>query len=198
MLVRILLHIKHHLPFLWQMVDWLNAFLFRVFHSKKIHQVTVSVISAHQLPGFEFRQIAAKDLPALAKLLADQPKERVAFFKPHDFDNKALEKTFKNPSFLMMGVFDGPRMVGYFFLRCFWNKKCFVGRLIDEPYQGKGIGKTMNDIMYNIAWESGFKCLSTISKNNKLVMRSHLKNSSLKVIRELANDFLLVEFVKPE
>ena len=95
MLIRILLYIKHHLPFLWQMVEWLNAFMFRLLHDKKFQRVAATVISGHQLPGFEFRQITAKDLPALAKLLADQPKERVAFFKPRNFDSKALEKIFK-------------------------------------------------------------------------------------------------------
>jgi hypothetical protein len=195
-MVKILLYIKHHLPFLWQVVDWLNSFLFRLLHGKKFQRVAGSVISGHQLPGFEFRQITAKDLPALAKLLADQPKERVAFFKPHNFDIKSLEKTFNNPSFLMMSVFDGPRMVGYFFLRCFWNKKCFVGRLIDKLYEGKGIGRVMNQIMYNIGWDSGFKVLSTISKNNQLVIKSHANNQAMKILKELVNDYLLVEFVK--
>lgn len=96
----------------------------------------------------------------------------------------------------MMGVFDGPRMLGYFFLRCFWNRKCFVGRLIDEPYEGKGIGRVMNSIMYNIGWRSGFRVLSTISKNNHLVMKSHASNPLMVVLKELDNDFLFVEFIE--
>jgi len=56
----------------------------------------------------------------------------------------------------------------------------------------------MNNIMYNTAWRSGFRCLSTISKNNKLVMRSHANNKALKVLKTLPNDYLLVEFVRPE
>lgn len=96
----------------------------------------------------------------------------------------------------MMGVFDKKRLVGYFFLRCFWNRKCFVGRLIDEPYEGKGIGRVMNHIMYNIGWNAGFRVLSTISKKNHLVMKSHANNPSMVVLKELDNDYLLVEFVK--
>jgi hypothetical protein len=105
---------------------------------------------------------------------------------------------YPNPAFLMMGVFDGSRLAGYFFLRCFWNKKCFVGRLVDAPYEGKGLGRAMNGILYPIAWQMGFRCLSTISKNNRDVMRSHAGNPAMRVLKELADDYLLVEFVQPQ
>ena len=95
----------------------------------------------------------------------------------------------------MMGTFADQKMVGYFFLRFFANRKCFVGRLIDKEYRGKGIGYEMNKIMYNTAWEMGFRCLSTISKNNKSVMGAHAKNSAMIVLKELQNDYLLVEFI---
>ena len=96
----------------------------------------------------------------------------------------------------MMGAFDKERLAGYFFLRFFASKKCFVGRIIDKPYRGKGIGNIMNHIMYQTAWRMGFRCLSTISKNNHAVIRAHAKNTSMVVLKELQNDYLLVEFVK--
>jgi hypothetical protein len=86
-------------------------------------------------------------------------------------------------------------MIGYFFLRFFINKKCFVGRLVSTEYQGKGVGKTMNAIMYGIAWKMGFRCLSTISKNNHLVLRAHKNNENMVVRKLLDNDYLLVEFL---
>jgi hypothetical protein len=96
----------------------------------------------------------------------------------------------------MMGVFEKDKLVGYFFLRCFWNRKCFVGRLIDYNYRGKGIGWIMNNIMYNVAWDSGFRCLSTISRNNKAVMTAHSRNPAMIILKELQNDYMLVEFVR--
>jgi hypothetical protein len=72
-----------------------------------------------------------------------------------------------------------------------------VGRLIDEPYEGKGIGRVMNSIMYNAGWSSGFRVLSTISRNNHWVMKSHANNSTMVILKELDNDFLFVEFKKP-
>jgi len=149
------------------------------------------------LPGYTFRSIAIKEQNALKLLIEKQASGRLEYFKPHGFDEKSLHKALKNPSFLMFGAFEGSDLVGYFFLRCFWNKKCFVGRLIDQPHEGKGIGRVMNSIMYNIGWRSGFRVLSTISKNNKLVMKSHANNQNMVVKKELSNDFLLVEFKKP-
>lgn len=190
-----LVYLKHNLPFVWKLVAFVNSLLFSILHKTRFQKATNMVIKEHALQGFVFREIGKGDLPELEWLLASQSPQRVAFFKPHDFHARALLKAYNDPAFLMMGVFDGSRMAGYFFLRCFWNRKCFVGRLIDEPFEGKGIGRVMNDIMYHISWEAEFHCLSTISKNNRPVMRSHAKNPHLKILSELPNDYLLVEFV---
>ncbi len=98
----------------------------------------------------------------------------------------------------MMGAFNQDKIVGYFFLRFFPNKQCFVGRLIDKEYRGQGIGTVMNNIMYETAWRMKFRCLSTISKNNIAVIRAHAKNPNMNVIKELQNDYLLVEFVRSQ
>ncbi len=197
MLIRLLIYVKHNFKFTWQLIEWLNAVLFKMLCCHKFNQNLSAVIKQYGLPGYRFCQIAANDLTSLQSLINKQALGRLDYFKPHGFDAKAILKAYKNPSFLMMGVFDGPQLVGYFFLRCFWNRKCFVGRLIDQPYEGKGIGRVMNSIMYNIGWSMNFRVLSTISKNNHLVMRSHSGNKTMRVLKELPNDFLFVEFVKP-
>jgi hypothetical protein len=197
MLVRFLIYIKHHFSFIWQIIEWLNAILFSLLHDSKFIKVVPSVIKRCNTGRYYYRPLKQADLSALQALINSQSSGRIDYFKPHGFDEKSLLKTFKNPSFIMMGTFAADEIVGYFFLRCFWNKKCFVGRLIDEPYEGKGIGRVMNEIMYNIAWEAGFRCLSTISKSNQWVMRAHAKNPYMKVLKNLDNDCLLVEFLEP-
>ena len=71
-----------------------------------------------------------------------------------------------------------------------------MGRLIDTNYRGKGIGEVMNSIMYDTAWKMHFRCLSTISRNNTAVMRAHAKNGHVVILKELRDDYLLVEFVE--
>jgi hypothetical protein len=195
-LVRLLLYIKHHLGFLWQLLERTNAILFSILYSKKLDTICNRVLQDFSLTGYVFRVLTGKDIPELERLITSQGNERLNYFNPHGFDEASLLKVSRNPAFLMMGVFEGPQLVGYFFLRFFWNRKCFVGRLIDEPYEGKGIGRVMNNIMYNIGWRMGFRVMSTISKNNRLVMRSHANNHTMVVLKELADDYLLVEFVE--
>lgn len=197
MAIRFLIYIKHHVRFFWQVIEWLNAVLFETLYGNRFKRCLTDVFSQYTIPGITFRKLLFSDIDCLYSLICTQGESRLAYFKPHEFDQTSLRKAFKNPAFIMMGAFEGQKMVGYFFLRCFCNKKCFVGRLIDEPYEGKGIGRVMNDIMYHVGWAATFRVLSTISKNNKWVMRSHKNNSTLKVLKELDNNFLLVKFINP-
>jgi hypothetical protein len=194
---KLLIFIKHRLPQLWSLIDKINLFVFTVRFGETFNNNTNKVMKMFELSPYVFRELVLSDLPQLKSLIQRQPKSRLKYFNPHKFDEKSLKNVFKNTSFVKMGVFFQDELVGYFFLRCFANKQCFVGRLIDEPYEGKGIGRIMNEIMYNIGWESGFQVMSTISKNNKWVMRSHANNKTMKIVKELDDDFLLVEFLKP-
>ena len=197
-MTRLLLFIKHRLPFIWRGVDWLNAVLFRLLHRDRLHREAAGCFREFALDAYRFRALTAADLDGLAGLVDRQQPERLDYFKPHGFDRKSLERVARNPSILMFGVFSGDLLVGYFFLRCFWNRKCFVGRLIDEPHERKGIGRVMNQILYNTAWRSRFRCLTTVSKHNALVMRSHANNPTFRVLKELPNDYLFVEFVQTD
>ncbi len=154
------------------------------------------VLSETKSGAFEYRKLSGSDLPSLHSLINSQSPDDLAYFQPHGFSMKALEKQQQKTSFLMMGVFHENTMVGYYFLRFFFTKKCFVGRLIDRDYRGKGIGREMNRIMYETAWGMDFRCLSTISQNNVLVMRAHSGNETMKVLKQLKNKYMLVEFVK--
>ena len=197
MIERVLIYIKHNLKFTWRIIEWANSLLFKLICKKRFDRVIPDVFAEYSLEGLEFRVLDLEDLKQLSELINRQPKDDLEYFKPHEFDSESLLRILNNPAFLMMGAFDGEKIVGYFFLRCFWNNKCFVGRFVDRNYQGRGIGKVMNDIMYNIAWRARFRCLSTISKNNKAVMTAHAKNQTMVILKELDNDYMLVEFIDP-
>lgn len=193
---KVLIYIKHHLGFLWRIVEWVNGSIFFLLFNSKMQKVLQEVISEFISHPIAYRVLIESDAQELANLINSQEAEDLKYFNPHGFDKVSLRKQFKNPAFLMLGSFDGNILIGYFFLRFFANKKCFVGRIIDRPYRGIGIGAVMNRIMYETAWRMGFRCLSTISKNNQLVISAHAKNPSMKVLSELPEDYLLVEFVR--
>ncbi len=193
---RLFLFIKHNFYFLWIIIEWFNGVLFYIICGSRLNKTLINVISEIKDSEFIFRVIEYPDLDMLNKMISKQNIDDLKYFNPHKFDMASLKRQYKKPAFLMMGSFDGEKMVGYFFLRFFINRKCFVGRLIDKDYRGKGIGQTMNKIMYETAWRMGFRCLSTISKNNEMVMKAHSKNPYMKILKKLDNDYLLVEFIK--
>jgi hypothetical protein len=193
---RLLIFIKHNFGFLWKVIEWANDLIFTLLFKSKL-QSTIRVVFAElSHHPFLFRRLASADIMPLHKLITSQLDSDIEYFKPHKFDIDSLRTQLKKPSFLMMGAYDGEEMTGYFFLRFFINKKCFVGRLIDKKYRGKGIGPAMNSIMYETAWRMDFRCLSTISRSNSAVMKAHSKNQNMVVLKELQNNYLLVEFVK--
>jgi len=194
----ILIFLKHHFKFLWKIIEKTNAFVFQLFYGGRLKRVLPVVFQQHPNPSYLYRRLVPQEEEALYGLIQNQDESDLKYFSPHGFDHKSLKQQFKNRSLLMMGAYDGEKMIGYFFLRFFANKKCFVGRLIDKEYRGKGVGLTMNKIMYETAWGMKFRCYSTISNNNTAVIKAHSKNSSMKILKELANDYLLVEFIREE
>jgi len=193
---RILIFIKHHLGFIWRIIEEVNGLMFMTLFGKRLQRELPKVFVDAALSPYSFRELKLDDMRSLSYLLASQPASDLEYFKPHEFDLESLIKQKTNRAFLMMGVWSSQKLVGYFFLRFFMNKKCFVGRVIDKEYRGMGIGQVMNQIMYETAWRIGFRCMSTISRKNTAVMRAHEKNRSMVILKNLPNDYLLVEFIK--
>ncbi len=195
---RVLIFIKHKLGFVWRIIELVNDWVFNTLYGKRKGMILPEVFSKAILAPFRFRVLEEGDMGSLFDLLQAQPALDLEYFQPHRFDMESLKKQMKDRSFLMMGVFDEQKLVGYFFLRFFMNRKCFVGRLIDKDHRGEGIGHVMNQVMYETAWDLGFRCMSTISRNNTAVMRAHKTNRTMVVLKELQNDYLLVEFIRKE
>ena len=196
-MTRFLLFVKHKIPCLWWVIEWLNTLLFNLLHHATLERESERCFQEFTMQEYTFRSLNESDIESVFRLLHRQREGRLEFFKPHGFDRRSLMRVTRNPAFLMFGVYYGEELVGYFFLRCFWNRNCFVGRLIDEPHERKGIGRVMNKIMYYTAWRSGFRCYTTVSKDNASVIRSHDRNPAARIVKELPNNYLLIEFIHP-
>ncbi len=192
---RVLIFIKHHLGFLWRILEWANGILFSLLFRSRMLKVLPGVFDEFSEAPYSYERLNKADAMKLYDLIHSQDAPDLTHFSPHGFDPNSIRKQLLKPAFQMMGVFDGEKLVGYFFLRFFVNRKCFVGRIIDKTYRGKGIGEVMNNIMYETAWRMGFRCLSTISRKNKAVLGAHAKNRAMVLLKELSNEYILVEFV---
>ncbi len=196
-MVKILLYIKHRFNFIWQIIEGINGLLFGFQYKKRMVGKLDQLLSESRHAKYAYHKIEAQHLKKVSDFFDRQHPAHFRFFKPHTFDLKTLKRLHRNPAFLMMGVSDQDKIIGYFFLRCFINKKCFIGRMVDQDYHKQGIATGMNEIMYQTAWQNGFKCLTTISKQNKAIVHLHEKESSTVIIRELPNNYLLVEMKNP-
>lgn len=193
---RIFIFIKHRLHFLWGIIEFGNDKIFSLLYKNKLEQVISEINEEIVAHPYSIRKLNVFDAEALGSMIGRQAVTDLEYFHPHNFSTSAIRKKLGSESFLAMGVFDSDRLIGYFFLRLFANKRSFVGRLIDYHYRGKGIGLIMNKIMYETAWRMDFRCLSTVSRHNTYVMNAHAKNPSMVIIGELPNEYLLIEFVR--
>ncbi len=156
----------------------------------------VKVFNEQAKPPYFYRKLIISDAEAICDMATQQNFSDMEFFDPHHFDLHSVRMQFNVRNFFMMGVFDDDKLIGYFFMRFSIHKKCVLGRLIDKGYRGEGIGEIMNSIMYNTAWGMDFRCFSTISKNNKAVIRAHKKNQNVIVLKEKTEGFIELEFIR--
>lgn len=195
-LLRFLYRIKAYHPKIWFVVEIINSRFFGIFYYKQLVTALQFRMSELSSSVCTFRMLALNDVSALQELVNSLEPELQTYFEPHCFCEKALTRQMTNKAFFMLGAFQGKQLIGYFFIRAGVNKKCFVGRLVHKGFRGKGIGRMMNRIMYEAAWETGFHIFATLSLNNKLVMQSHKNNPGMRILKELPDDYRLVEFVQ--
>lgn len=184
--------LQNRLPFLWDFIEWGNSILFRLRCGRRLQAVD-KVLKSYP----SFYEVSEEHIPALVSFFASQPEDAFKHFRPHDFDEKTLRKLQKRKSFLMFcaGGAEG-EITGYFFLRCFFIGKAFLGKMVEWNSRGKGIGTEMCKCAMDIAKSLGLRMFESISKENEASLRSTAKVLDMKVIKELDNNYLLIEDLK--
>lgn len=189
-----LLFVKHHLGWLWLLVEWANGQLFRLFYPG-LERMADGILRNGGSADHAFSLVDEDDLPNLSHFLSMQPADHTAHFRPHAFDIGSLRWLHANPAFLQMEVTrrtDG-ELVGYFFLRCFFIGRAFLGLLVDRSAAGKGIGTEQWRLMKAICQASGLRMFATVSAQNTASLTSLRKATEVKVVEKLPSDYLLIE-----
>ena len=99
---------------------------------------------------------------------------------------------------MMFGVFDKNTqdIIGYFMMRFFVNKKCFVGFLVGSNSRGKGIAGQMGKIMLEICWSNNFAALATVSRKNEAALKAYRKLNNFSILKELPDDYIYIRYEK--
>lgn len=193
-MVKLLIYIKHHLSFIWKFIEWSNSMLFFILFNKKVNQALI-ILNKNRNQPFTYRRLDNMDMKQLAEFFQRQPESAYTFFKPHKFDENSLRKKNKDHSFIMIGTFDGEKLIGYSFLRCFFNKQAFRGKIVDSKYQGRGIAKEMGKLTTEICLYMNFRIFATISKDNIKSIASSKAVNEVRIIKELPDNYLYVEYL---
>jgi hypothetical protein len=140
------------------------------------------------------RALGPDDLPALERLLGAMPEAHLEFFHPHGFDAKSLRLVLGSRAFMTYGLFIEDAMIAYALLKVSPSGAAFVGRLVTPELAGQGMGKVLARYLYWQAALAGLRAHSTINKNNTASLQSHRANREFRIVSELANGYLLIEF----
>lgn len=191
MLYKIAHILRDYFPFLWDLIDIMNSWLFGLRYGGKIALVVDKLNDG--IDNCQIKCISELSSEHLAAFFAAQPEEAYKYFKPHGFDVKSLKKLQGYKAFLAYVVLDGDKIVGYFFMRSFFWGKTYIGRMVDVNYRGKGIAKMMNRKTMEIAGILGLRVFQTISPENISSLKSAEAENELRIIKTMPNGDLYVE-----
>lgn len=194
MLYKIAHIIRDKFSWLWDIIEYLNSFLFNIRYGKKLKDIDFKNIPE----GYEVTPINAIETKRMVEFFARQPEDAFKFFHPHGFDEKNIKKLQKNKAFLGYVLLDklNNKIAGYCFNRCFFHGQGFRGRMVDIEYRGKALGTTMNKLLNEVGFGIGVRLFETVSKDNVASYKSALSASNVRVVKELPDNELYLEIIK--
>ena len=196
MLYAIAHFLRDKLPFIWDLIDIINSFLFFLRYGRKLKVVEQSVLQQYtQSCNMEIVRLKEVPTEKLVTFFAAQPEDAYRFFKPHGFDGKSLKKLQRNHSFLAYILMENGQVAAYCFVRSFFMGKGFRGRMVGMDFRGRGLGTLMNKLMNDIGFGIGLRLFETVSKDNVASYRSALSASKVKVVEELEHNELYLEIL---
>lgn len=186
MLYELAHRIQKHCFCIWCGVEWMNSELFAMMKCRELRRLDDSLLEGVRLANVD-------DVSALARFFARQPEESFKWFRPHGFDEGALRKLLGCKSYIIYVMEEESEIIGYAFLRCFVNGKCFLGKMVDVGHQGKGVCTTLCAVGMRMANSLGIRMFESINKENVGSMRASQKACDVVVVEELENGDVLIE-----
>ena len=185
--------IKNRFSFVWDSIEWINATLFSVLHASQLRALPSLLENCSN--DYIYRLADLTDVDALVEFFREQPENAFEFFKPHEFDAKSISKIIKNKAFLTFIVCKDNQIVGYFFLRCFINGKCFRGKMVHNKWQGRGSATRLGKVTSKITNLLGLRMFGSISPDNLASLQSAKASNDIRIHRTLDNGYYYIEFL---
>lgn len=178
--------IQNKAPWLWNMVERMNAVAFQMLRSSSIAQLNVCCSDGVRLANED-------DAHRLQQFFAEQPEENYKWFRPHGFDETSLRRLLRLPSYIMYVQEEDGEVIGYAFLRCFCNGKCFLGKMVDYRHQGKGVCTTLCRVGMRMASMLRVRMYESINEDNVGSMKASRRACEVMVVETLEDGDVLIE-----
>lgn len=140
------------------------------------------------------RMLTVEDASLLSGFLAALPEAHLRYFKPHRFDPEGVRLVLRSKAILTYGFFVDDQLAGYALIKITPTGGAFAGSLVAPEWSGRGIGKFLSSYMYWQAYLAGLRCHATIAKDNVASLKAYKAGRDYRVVRELPNEYLLLEF----
>jgi GNAT superfamily N-acetyltransferase len=188
--------LKHHFPVFFRSLEALAHQFVRLRFGRRIAAAEVQALTEGTVSGraAQMRALGTQDLSTLHGFLHALPEDWLTYFRPHDFDRDALSRVLRSKGFLCYGLFVEENLVAYALLKVAPTGSAFRGRLVAPDYAGQGLGKFLARFLNWQASLSGLRPRSTISRKNHASLKSLEAAAGYRVIGELPNDYIMIEF----
>lgn len=192
--------LRDKMPWMWNLIGYINSFLFGLRYSRYDNAITEilkkysdgNVVKGHHL---RFEVLGKDNISALVKMFSEQPENAFEFFRPHEFDSQTLRHLAADKSFLAFVVMADNKAVGYFFQRSFFWGKSFRGYMTDCRWQRLGINRLMNLCATEISSLLGLDVFGSISPRNKASMKSAQSANEIRIIKTVDNGDYYVQYL---
>ena len=188
--------LKQWLPGVFQWVEATARAVTRLRFGRRIAKAENQAFLEGSVDGnpAAIRSLDSTDAERLHQFLAYLPPDWLEYFQPHPLDRVGLEKVLKSPAFMNYGLFINSQIAGYALLKVAPTGSAFIGRLVSPAYGGQGLGKFLARYLYWQASLAGLSPRSTISRQNYASLKSHQAVTEYRVVAELPNNYLMIEF----
>lgn len=193
-MISALLRIKHNTPWLWQCIEAVNGKLTHLRYPR-VKETAAGILRDYGTDSYSFSLVEDADIEKLSTFFVEQTDDSLEHFKPHAFDIKTLRRLHRNGGYLMMKITQGDsnEVVGYFFLRYFFNGKAFHGLIVSPKHRGRGLGSMMWKAGTLICRQSKLEMFATVSTHNTPSIESARKGCRVEIMQKLPDDYLLIK-----
>lgn len=188
--------VKRFMPGMFTMLERLARSLAAARFGRRIDSALSRATVTGDLDGrmAVMRPLSIEDLQLLEGFFTNLPDHHLHYFRPHGFSGSALERVLSTRAILAYGLFIDGELSGYGLLKISPTGSAFLGLLVAPGNTGLGLGKFLVGYLYWQASLAGLRTRSTVSKNNPASIRAHEAVSPFRIVSELPDDYLMIEF----